>query len=62
MGAEFAEGLSHDADLLAGDVVDVHEEALGVVLDGVTEVGPNSFLAFAPLLGSVAGHLVMQLK
>jgi len=43
-GVNSTERLAHNADLLRGDVVNVHEDALAVLLDGFLYVGPDLFL------------------
>jgi hypothetical protein len=53
LSINFAEGLAHDANLLGGDVVDVHEEALVVLVDGTDEVVPDGGLTVLVLLGGV---------
>lgn len=45
VGSDLSEHLSHDADLLGGNVVDVDEEALGVLGTSFLGVLPNLVLS-----------------
>ena len=49
LGSHFSESFTHDADLLGGNVVDIDEQGLAVLLDGLLEIIPMVGLS---LLGS----------
>lgn len=59
LGIDGSEHLSHDANLLGGDVVDLDEEALVVLKASFLEFGPTGRLH---LLLSSLGHLVVFFK
>ena len=54
LGVNGAEGLAHNANLLGGDVVNVHKDAL-LVLDATGLDGGPNFL-FSELLVGFGGH------
>jgi hypothetical protein len=54
-GVDGSEGLAHNTDLLRGDVVDVHEDALGVVVAAVLYSSP--YLVFGFLSVLLDGHI-----
>ena len=47
LGVQLSELFSHDADLLAGDVVDLYEEAFAVVTAGLLESIPSPLFLFS---------------
>ncbi len=55
-GTNGSQILAHDADLLGGDVVDVHEHALCVGVGALLHVAPHSVLA--GFLVYFDGHII----
>ena len=55
----FSKSLAHNANLLGGNVVDVHEDALGEFVASGLNVGPH--LVFSGLFVCDFWHLTMEM-
>lgn len=54
-----SESLAHNAYLLGGNVVDIHEDALGIVVAAVLDCGPDLVFGFLGVLFD--GHIYYEL-
>jgi hypothetical protein len=57
-GVNGSKGLAHNTDLLGSDVVDIHEDALGVVVARVLDVFPD--FVFGVLGVPFHGHIYYE--